>query len=566
MDKRTLLAIALTALVIVVTPMIFPSPPRPVAPVDSAAPASATDTQRAAAPTKTTSAVAPSPQTKQAPAANNAAAAKPKTEERVVVRTARSAYTLSSHGGSPVEVSLPEYRSLRPGAEKTSAVQLLDPTDRLFRLSLRTSTEVIALDTVTFTFGLQRSEGNAMVITATSTSVANPISLTYRFRSDSFVVDVEGSVANLGNTPARITAWLPTRIRSDEADLRDDTRHLAVAYRLGTSDAKGVAFTSIDTVPRADSGAVRWFAMRNKYFVIAALASDSTNTFQSLIRRGEPHSGDATVAHLSAALPLTNGKFAFRVFAGPQSWVHLRATAAEFENVNPYGGWLHGVVQPFATIVMRLLLWIKDTVNLGYGWVLVIFGVAVRLLMWPLNQKAMRSSMQLQRIQPQMQELQARYKGDPQKAQEAIMKLYADHGMSPFSPILGCLPMLLPMPILFALFFVFQNTIELRGVSFLWLPDLSLYDPFFVTPLFMGASMFLLSWIGMKGMPPNPQSKMMSYIMPVMFTFLFWKFASGLNLYYAVQNVAALPQQWLLANERGKNAAKTPVGAKGAGG
>ena len=130
------------------------------------------------------------------------------------------------------------------------------------------------------------------------------------------------------------------------------------------------------------------------------------------------------------------------------------------------------------------------------------------------------------------------------------MKLYAEHGMSPFSPILGCLPMFLPMPILFALYFVFQNTIELRGVSFWWLPDLSLKDPYYITPLFMGASMFVLSWIGMRGMPPSPQSKMMSYVMPVMFTVLFWNFASGLNLYYAVQNVAALPQQWLLARER----------------
>ena len=218
--------------------------------------------------------------------------------------------------------------------------------------------------------------------------------------------------------------------------------------------------------------------------------------------------------------------------------------------MNPYGGWLHGVVQPFATIVMRLLLWIRHTLNVGYGWVLVIFGVAVRLLLWPLNQNAMRSSMKLQRIQPELAEVQKKYARDPEKQRDAMLKLYQEHGMSPFTPVLGCLPMLLPMPILFALYFVFQNTIELRGVSFLWMPDLSLRDPLFITPLFMGISMFVLSWIGMRGMPPSPQSKMMSYVMPVMFTALFWNFASGLNLYYAVQNVAALPQQWLLARER----------------
>jgi YidC/Oxa1 family membrane protein insertase len=188
----------------------------------------------------------------------------------------------------------------------------------------------------------------------------------------------------------------------------------------------------------------------------------------------------------------------------------------------------------------------------------VLFGVMVRLILWPLNQNAMRSSMRLQRIQPQLAEVQKKYASDPEKQRDAIMKLYQEHGMSPFTPVLGCLPMLLPMPILFALYFVFQNTIEFRGVPFLWLPDLSLMDPYYITPVFMGLTMFLLSWIGMRGMPPSPQGKMMAYVMPVMFTFLFWKFASGLNLYYAVQNVAALPQQWLLARER-----TTKTGASG---
>jgi YidC/Oxa1 family membrane protein insertase len=400
-------------------------------------------------------------------------------------------------------------------------------------------------------------------------SLTRPLTLTYRFPVDSFVMSVEGVRAGApgASSETRLFVSLPARLRSEEADLRDDVRHLAFAYRVASGEPKGVAFRGLDTLVRADSGAVRWVAERNKYFVVAMLPAGQDTAFNLLLMRGEPQvNGEAVRAHATAMLPVSNNRFTLRVFAGPQSWEHLRVTAAELENVNPYGGWLHAVVQPFATIVMRLLLWMRDTVNVGYGWVLVIFGVVVRLLMWPLNQNAMRSSMKLQRIQPQLAELQAKYKSDPEKQREAMMKLYQEHGMSPFTPILGCLPMLLPMPILFALYFVFQNTIELRGVSFLWLPDLSLRDPLFITPLFMGASMFVLSWIGMRGMPPNPQSKMMLYIMPVMFTALFWNFASGLNLYYAVQNVAALPQQWLLAHERisKANGAKKPGGPKGA--
>ena len=171
----------------------------------------------------------------------------------------------------------------------------------------------------------------------------------------------------------------------------------------------------------------------------------------------------------------------------------------------------------------------------------------------------------MQRIAPQVQAAQEKHKGDPEKQRAAVMKVYQDAGISPFAPLAGCLPMLLPMPILFALFFVFQNTIEFRGVPFLWLPDISVADPYYIVPLVMGGSMYLLSWIGMRNTPPNPQTKMMSIIMPVMMTVFLFNFASGLNLYYAVQNIAALPQQWLIANERGKTpVASAPVQGGGA--
>jgi YidC/Oxa1 family membrane protein insertase len=174
----------------------------------------------------------------------------------------------------------------------------------------------------------------------------------------------------------------------------------------------------------------------------------------------------------------------------------------------------------------------------------------------------MRSTMAMQAIQPLIKELQEKHKSEPQRQQQEMFKLYKEHNVNPFG---GCWPMLLPWPILIALFFVFQNTIELRGASFLWLPDLSRPDPVYIIPIFMGLSMFLLSWIGSRGMPPNPQTKMMIYLMPGVMTFLFLRFASGLNLYYAVMNLASLPQQWMLVKERRKRgigAPPPPVPAK----
>jgi len=237
---------------------------------------------------------------------------------------------------------------------------------------------------------------------------------------------------------------------------------------------------------------------------------------------------------------------------GPQEWRRMVGMGRDFENANPYGGWFQGVVQPFATIVMRILLWLKETTKLHYGWVLVLFGVAIRLILWPLNQKAMRASLKMQVVQPELQAAQQKYRNDPQKMQQEVMRIYKAHDMSPFSTLSGCLPAIIPMPVLFALFFVFRNTIEFRGVPFLWLTDISLHDPYYILPLLMGVSMFVLSWIGMRGAPPNPQAKMMMYMFPVIMTVSLWKFASGLNLYYTVQNLVTLPQQWLLTRERAK--------------
>ena len=562
MDRRTILALILTAIVIVATPLLFPA---------ARAPQRAADTTKAVAPAHSASDTTPS----VAPAAGSpaggptrvaAARPAPVRPETTVVRTNRAVYELVSPGGVPAQVVLPDYKSLSRGASRADRVALVATGDRLLSLRIARGRDTLALDTVAFSSSGARRLGSEVVVTLRSVSLPKPVAITYRFPVDSFAFSVEGTA---DDSAGALAVVLPTRIRSQEADTIDDRRHLAFGYKRGTRDAESITFRDLDPgTIRVDTGAFHWVAERNKYFVVAALGASSGNTFRSVVFRGGERAGkDAITAFATTSLPLSQGRFAFRVYAGPQAWEELRRAAPDLENVNAYGGWLpHSVVQPFTTLVVRLLLWMRRTFHVEYGWVLIMLGVFVRLLLWPLSQKSMRASMQMQRLQPELQEIQKRYRNDPQRQQEAMMKVYRDNNMSPLSPLLGCLPMLLPMPILLALYFVFANTIELRGVSFLWLPDLSLRDPYFITPLFMGASMFAMSWLGMRGVPPNPQSKMMSYVMPVMFTMIFWNFASGLNLYYAVQNIAALPQQWLLGRERvAQQTSNRPDGPRGRG-
>ncbi|HEX7121898.1 MAG TPA: YidC/Oxa1 family insertase periplasmic-domain containing protein, partial [Gemmatimonadaceae bacterium] len=329
-------------------------------------------------------------------------------------------------------------------------------------------------------------------------------------------------------------------------------------------DARGIGFGSLDPGERElVPGPLTWVALKSKYFIVAALTPDTTGATSPLVEfqavGGPRVTRVATRAYGTAVIELDGGHFALDLYTGPQQWQRLRAIGRNFESANPYGGFMQPIVQPFAVLVMRILLWLRHTFDIGYGWVLVIFGVAVRLALWPLNQKAMRTSIKMQRIQPELQDIQKRYKNDPQKLQTEMMRVYKEHGMSPFSMFSGCLPLLIPMPVLFALFFVFQSTIEFRGVSFLWLQDISLKDPYYILPILMGASMFLLSWIGSRNTPPNPQAKVMMYVFPFMMTFLLANFAAGLNLYYAVQNVAALPQQWFIARERARGAPPRPA-------
>jgi YidC/Oxa1 family membrane protein insertase len=232
----------------------------------------------------------------------------------------------------------------------------------------------------------------------------------------------------------------------------------------------------------------------------------------------------------------------------------------DLDDANPYGWSLfRPIIRPVSLFVTSILIWMHDNLHIAYGWGLILFGIIIRVLLWPLNQKAMESGIRMQAAAPLLKEIQDKHKNDPERLQRETLRLYKEHGLNPFG---GCLPMLLPWPVLLALFFVFRDTIVFRGVPFLWLPDLSLADPYKILPIVLGVSMFVLSKVGQIGVPPNPQTKMMVYFMPVMMTVLFLNFASGLNLYYAAQNIFSIPQQYMIAKRRLRNAPPSGAGAR----
>jgi len=382
------------------------------------------------------------------------------------------------------------------------------------------------------------------------------MSITYTVSQDttaSYAIGVNGQVKGVSGQAYLLTE-LPKTLRSAEADTIADYRSLAYTFKTERDHARSVLFGSLDPGDKTlEPGPLSWVAVKNKYFVFGILSPPNGTLFSEVTLAGGPRTSKvATNAVATAVEAIKNNMFAFEIYAGPQESQRLARMGRDFDHVNPYGWrFLQSVVHPIASKVIQALLWMHNRLNLSYGWVLVILGILVRFALWPLNQSTMRASLKMQELQPKLAAAQKKYP-DPIQQREAIMKVYHDAGVSPFAGLTGCLPALLPMPILFALFFVFQNTIEFRGVPFLWLHDISIKDPLYILPLLMGASMYLLSWIGMRNAPPNPQAKMMGYMFPVMMTVVLLNMASGLNLYYTAQNIAALPQQWFLARERAK--------------
>ena len=556
MDKRFFLALFLSLIVIAISQLLFP-PPKPVTNIrgGSAKESSSSSTPRETA-SSTEQSVTKAPtiaSLRSRPAAPSSATAAG-TAETTAVGTPKAIYQFSNLGAAPVSIVMRDYKSR--SSSSGGLVDLAVAGSPLLRYRLVTPTDTADLATVPFSLSRARNIGGDETLRYTAVVKNLPVSITYTVPSDtiaSYVIRVEGHVEGVQGQSYVITE-LPISLQPTEADTVGDHRTLAYSFKSQRDHARSVLFSGLDPGEKTlESGPLNWVAVKNKYFVFGILAPTNGTPFSEVTLTGGPRTSKiATTASASVVQAIRNNTFSFDVYAGPQESQRLMRMGRDFDHVNPYGWrFLQSVVHPIASKVIQALLWMHNRLRLSYGWVLVILGILVRLALWPLNQSTMRSSLKMQELQPKLAAAQKKYK-DPVQQREAIMKVYSDAGVSPFAGLTGCLPALLPMPILFALFFVFQNTIEFRGVPFMWLHDISVKDPFYVLPLLMGASMYVLSWIGMRNAPPNPQAKMMGYMFPVMMTVVLLNMASGLNLYYTAQNIAALPQQWLLARERAK--------------
>jgi len=474
MDRRTVGALILM-MVIAIAPAIFIK--RSPHPAPSARPRGDT-TAHAAVPQGRPAPTSPADTVRPA-SGDTSAVATPATAPAATVRVTSPLYTygISTVGGRLVEARLLRYRSM--AAEDSGGVaQILPPDSRLLGLTLLVGRDSVPLEGVRFTpstDSLGVTGPASLRLTGTRGSLQ--VELTYTFVPDDYRIRVEGRVSGVGPNGAAVLVGMGPTLANTEANLTENHRALAVVARQ--NDAERTDLGSLTPgQPKTLSGPLDWVAFKSKYFVTGIFDYDSTGgriSGTTVVARptAEKHPIEADV-RLTLPVP-PSGQFAYTAYAGPMEYDRLTRVGPGFGDVNPYG-WpgFRTLIRPVAVGVRWLLVWLHEHLHLAYGLVLVFFGIMVRVLLWPLNQKAMRANMQLQAVQPLMKEIQERYKSDPQKQQQEMLKLYREYKVNPLG---GCWPMMLPMPVLFALFFVFQNTIELRGVSFLWLPDLARQDP-----------------------------------------------------------------------------------------
>ncbi|MFZ5624993.1 MAG: membrane protein insertase YidC [Gemmatimonadota bacterium] len=548
MDRKALLAVVLMITVAVAPSVLFK--PKPGVRRATARPDSVVAPPAAPAPSVAPAAPGAQPQQRL-----DSSAIAPVREDTLRVTTPLYQFGVSTRGARVVSARLQTYPSMVKGHNRQPA-ELFLPGSDVLGLTLISGPDTVRARNWPFTPSTA-TPSPGMPLTLTGAQGAYGLELTYRFSPEDYQIAVDGRVSGLGPNGGLILVSLGPGLRNAEADSNEHVRALALVTKSASAEATPFAKLAPGQ-PRTLSGPFEWAAIKTKYFVAALLAWDSAGgKIAGVTATGLPTGKHPTAADVQVSIPVgPDGRFSYRLYAGPLEYPRLTRIGHDFDDVNPYG-WpgFRTLIRAVAVPVRWLLVWMHENLHLAYGGVLIVFGLLIRIVLWPLNQKAMRANMQLQAVQPLMKEIQEKYKNDPARLQQEMFKLYKEHNVNPLG---GCWPMLLPMPVLFALFFVFQYSIELRGAPFLWIPDLAQRDPYYIIPLVMGLSMFWLTKMGQKGMEPNPQAKTMLYVMPVMMTVLFLNFPAGLNLYYAVSNLASIPQQYMLYKERQKRALTPP--------
>jgi len=484
-------------------------------------------------------------------------------EKVIVVENDKVQMEFSNYGGGLKKYTIKNYETW-----DNKPLQLVDWKKGKELHLLFTSKDGVSINTKDLVFDADytekkkvniNSDGNFKLnyVLNISEDSTEKIIKTYTFFTDMYEFDVTYEFYNTAKFIADNKYQVVWESSLNMTEFRSDqevTFSEAFAYmggELETLDA-----TSLGESYKGDfNGNTDYVSLRNKYFGLFIIPKDKKGNGAYLSGYMEALKDEGSRENYSIAVKMDieddkYDKASFKILVAPLDYNILKSYELELEKTLRFS--LDFIVRPIAQYILLPVFLLIHKVVPSWGLVIIIFALLMKVVLNPLTKTQMNSMKKMSALNPKITAIREKYKDDPVKANQQIMKIYKDEKINPAG---GCLPMLIQLPILYALFGVFNSTIELRHTSFLWIKDLSAPDVIldlpFKIPLFgidqisglallMGITMF----IQQKMTITDPKQKAMIYIMPVMLTLLFFSFPTGLNLYYFMFNVFTILQQW----------------------
>lgn len=361
---------------------------------------------------------------------------------------------------------------------------------------------------------------------------------TYRFTRGNYGIDVETTVTNEGTTAVKPQIYYQIT-RDGGKPAGDSSMYSTFTGAAVYSEEENFQKIQYSDIANQDASFIEstdngWIAMIQHHFVSAWIPPQG-EARQNYVREvGKDLYSVGTLVPLKELAPGASETTTATLYSGPQEQQRLEQLAPGLELVVDYS-WLTFLAKP----IYWLLSFLYGIVG-NWGWSIVLLTCIVKAILYPISAAGYRSMARMKEVTPRIKAIQDKYKDDKQRLNQAMMELYRNEKINPVG---GCLPIMLQIPVFLALYWVLQGSVELRGAPWiLWVQDLAMPDPWFVLPLLMAITMFLQIFLNPK--PADPTQAKVMYIMPVVFSVMFFIFAAGLVLYWLTNNILSILQQW----------------------
>ena len=535
MDKKAFLAIILSVAVILVWQAFFAK--KPPQQQQESARQETTVQEKAAAKTTAPEQITPV-QTKTV-------LSKPVmgSEKDIPVETPLYKAVFTTKGGSLKSYKLKNYRSsLGTDSEPIELVHVNDGMPRPLTMTFPESSvdihpeSIFTADRVSIDM-TQTPEGSKLTFTQTSNQMKEEKIFT--FYPDKYAFDLEVKIYNLSTVALSESAFLSWNQYVDPKSESDSYGHDGpISYIANDVERYDVKKIVSGKLLGPD---IAWAGFESKYFIGAMVPQNPTLT--SLALSVDPRNMVSVSLKSTPSIipPGQIASFGYSLFLGPKENDILKAQGVGLENAIDFGSWMKWLAMPLLISIKFLNSYVHN-----YGIAIIILTILIKIIFWPLGNKSYKSMKEMQKLQPKIAELREKYKSDKAKLSQETMALYKTHKVNPLG---GCLPMVIQIPVFFGLYKALMYSIELRHAPFyFWIQDLSAKDPYYITPIIMGATMLIQQKMSPSMGDPMQQKIMM--LMPVVFTFLFVNFPSGLVIYWLFQNILSIGQQYYINKQR----------------